>query len=59
MTRARAGTRFGRLERRWRPVAARPREGWEVLPPLRWVLVGVGVAVVLLVLSLAAALADG
>lgn len=59
MSRARASARFARLERRWRPAAARPREGWEVLPPLRWVLLGAAAAVVLLVLSLAAALADG
>jgi hypothetical protein len=59
VSRVRAAARFARLERRWRPTRARPREGWEVLPPLRWVLLGGAAAVVLLVLSLAAALADG
>ncbi|NUU23349.1 MAG: hypothetical protein HOV68_17835 [Streptomycetaceae bacterium] len=45
------------LGRRWRPVQARPGEGWEILPPLRWVLLGGAAALVTLVVCVVAALA--
>jgi hypothetical protein len=56
--RLRAGARPP-LGRRWRPVDARPGEGWEILPPLRWVLLGGAAALVLLVACVVAALTGG
>ncbi|MCF2528153.1 hypothetical protein [Yinghuangia soli] len=59
------GPRSGPAERargyaqRWRPVAERPGEGWEVLPPLRWVVLGGATALVLLALMIAVAVLDG
>lgn len=44
---------------RWRPVADRPREGWDVLPHLRWVVLGALAAAMLLALTIAVAVADG
>ncbi|WP_436776012.1 hypothetical protein [Yinghuangia sp. YIM S09857] len=41
--------------RRWRPVDARPGEGWEVLPRLRWVVLGGAVALVTLVATIVVA----
>ena len=39
----------------WRPVDTRPGDGWEVLPRLRWVVLGSVVALVVLVLTIAVA----
>ncbi|UGQ09411.1 hypothetical protein LO772_20990 [Yinghuangia sp. ASG 101] len=43
----------------WRPVDSRPGDGWEVLPRLRWVVVGIAVALVVLGLTIAMAVAGG
>ncbi|MDI2128881.1 hypothetical protein [Yinghuangia seranimata] len=45
-------------DRAWRPVERRPGEGWEVLPRLKWVLVGGLAALLLLGLCVATALSD-
>lgn len=44
--------------RRWRPVDSRPGEGWEVLPRLRWVVLGIVLALIVLGLTIAVAVAD-